>query len=123
MISDWVRALFEAIDRRDPEAFASFLTEDGTFRFGSQPEVRGRAAVTEAVRGFFSTISGLSHQLARQWSGDDAVVVEGHVTYTRLDGSRVTLPFADVLETRDGKVGDYRIYIDIAPLFAPASAS
>jgi ketosteroid isomerase-like protein len=51
------------------------------------------------------------------------VVVEGNVTYTRQDGSQLTLPFADVLETRDGKVSNYRIYIDIAPLFAPAGAS
>ncbi len=122
MVSNWVRELFQAIDRMDPEGFASFLTEDGAFVFGNQQPVRGRAAVAEAVASFFSTIAGLKHQLVNQWNGPESSVVEGRVTYTRKDGRHVTVPFMDVLETRGGKVRDYRIYVDVAPLYAPAVA-
>jgi ketosteroid isomerase-like protein len=103
----------------DAEGFSAFLTEDAAFRFGNQPAATGRAAVTEAVRAFFSTISGLKHELVREWAGGGAMVVEGRVTYTRHDGSQVTLPFVDVLDTRGSQVSDYRIYIDAGPLFAP----
>ena len=49
----WAR-LFAAIDARDADAFAAFLAEDGEFRFGNAPAVRGRAAIRAAVAGFFA---------------------------------------------------------------------
>jgi hypothetical protein len=38
------------------------------------------------------------------------------VTYTRRDGSLLTLPFANTFELRDGLIAIYRIYIDISAL-------
>jgi uncharacterized protein (TIGR02246 family) len=52
------RDLFAAIDSMDAEAFAAFFTDDGMFRYGSQPPVQGRDAVRDYVAGFFSSIAG-----------------------------------------------------------------
>jgi len=93
-----LRRLFTAIDAKDTETFVSCITEDGSFRFGSAPAVHGSEAIAEAVDGFFSTIAGLRHQITRTMADDDALFVEGTVTYTRHDGSEVTVPFADVFE-------------------------
>ncbi len=120
-ITPWVRDLFATIDRKDAAAFAAFLTDDAVFRFGSQPPVAGRPAVQAAVEAFFGMITGLRHELRSEWKGSDSLVVEGDVTYTRLDGSKVTLPFADVFDLRGKAVRAYKIYIDAAPLFAPAA--
>ena len=35
------------------------------------------------------------------------------------DGSRLTLPCANVFRLRDGRIADYRIYMDINPVLAP----
>jgi hypothetical protein len=43
-------------------------------------------------------------------------------TYTRKDASEATLPFADVLGIHGVEVFDYRIYLDVTPLFAPPAA-
>ncbi len=43
---------------------------------------------------------------------------EGLVTYTRLDGSQVTIPFVNVFYLRGDKIARYLIYIDNGPLFA-----
>lgn len=110
--------LFAAIDARDSDRFVSYLTPGAEFRYGSAPAVLGREAVREAVEGFFSTIAGLSHSLNFAVSDGDALVCEGEVTYTRQDGSEVTLPFANVLRLEDGLFSSYRIYIDIGPLYA-----
>jgi len=110
--------LFASIDAMDAEGFVGFLAPDAVFRFGSAPQVEGRSAIRDAVGGFFQSIGGVHHELHRFVAGDDSIFCEGEVTYTRLDGSKVTLPFADVFETRDGLISLYRIYIDIAPLFA-----
>jgi hypothetical protein len=40
------------------------------------------------------------------------------VTYTRLDGSTVTLPFVDVFHFRGSQIARYQIYMDVNPLFA-----
>lgn len=110
--------LFVSIDAMDTEGFLGFVAPDAEFRFGSAPPVQGRAAIEEAVGGFFASIAALSHELQRIVAKDDTVVCEGEVTYTRRDGGDVTLPFCNVFETKDGLISVYRIYIDIAPLYA-----
>jgi ketosteroid isomerase-like protein len=118
---DWWNALFAAIDGRDTPAFLGFLTDDAEFRFGSHPSAHGRDAIGEAVAGFFGMIGGCSHRQVRTWQDGAHVACQGEVTYTRLDGSRVTLPFVNVFEMRGDKVARYLIYNDLAPLFAPAA--
>jgi ketosteroid isomerase-like protein len=111
-------ALFAAIDQRDVSGFSQFLSPDAVFRFSAQPEVAGKAAVSAAVQGFFEAIAGIEHTLERSWELSDALVCEGQVTYTRLDGHRVTVPFANVLKLApDGLIGEYRVYVDASALF------
>ena len=110
--------LFVSIDSMDTEGFLDFIAGDAEFRFGSAPPVQGRAGIRSAVEGFFSSIAALSHDLKRIVAQDDTVVCEGEVTYTRHDGSSITLPFCNVFETDGGAITLYRIYIDVAPLYA-----
>ncbi len=113
-----VKALFNAIDAQDADAFVSFLTEDAIFRFGSQDAVNGKAAIREYVAQFFGMIEALSHRINVTWEKKDGVMCEGEVTYTKLDGSKVTLPFADAFHMKGDKVKNYLVYIDPAPLFS-----
>jgi ketosteroid isomerase-like protein len=115
--SEWLEGLFGAIDAADVAAFGTYLSEDAVFRFGNAPPVHGRAAIEQTVRHFFASIRRSRHRVGHIWSGDDAVALEGTVTYTRLDGSEVTLPFADTLFLRGERIGEYTIYIDIGPLY------
>ena len=114
----WLPDLFAAIDAMDTEAFAGFLTENGRFRFGSSPAVRGRDAIAAAVGAFYETIAGLRHEPGTVSVRGSTLFCEGEVTYTRHDGSQITLPFANVFELEDGLIADYKIYADIAPLYA-----
>src|SRR3954454_24751474 len=50
---------------------------------------------------------------------DDTHLCEAHVTYTRKDGSLVTVPAVSVFHTRsDGLIHSSRIYVALAPLYA-----
>ena len=113
-----VAAIFAAIDTFDPDAFVAHLTEDVVFRFANGEPVVGRAAVREAVAGFFTTIDGLSHDLLGRWDVDDVTIVKADVEYARKDGKRVTVPNADVLVFEGDLVRDWQIYIDLAPVYA-----
>jgi hypothetical protein len=77
--------LFASIDRMDVESFLAFIAPSGTFRFGSAPPVQGRAAIGEAVGGFFSSIAGLQHDVQRIITDEGVAVIEGEATYTRHD--------------------------------------
>lgn len=110
--------LFASIDAMDTESFLSFIAEDCTFRFGSSPPVTGRDGIGASVNDFFSMFAALRHDLMRVVADDNAIVCEGDVTYTRHDGSKITLPFANIFEVENKLITLYRIYIDIGPLFA-----
>jgi ketosteroid isomerase-like protein len=117
-MTNWWQQLFDAIDRKDTAAFLGFLAEDAVFQFGNAPPARGRAAIGVAVSGFFGAIGGSRHHLQRSFMGPDARACQGEVSYTRLDGSTVTVPFANVLVMRGELIAGYHIYIDLTPLFA-----
>ena len=117
-MEDLAHRLLAAVDRKDMEQFLSFIAEDASFRFGSAPAVVGHDAIGAAVGGFFDSIAGVSHLLKRTVSSGSALLIEGEVTYTRHDNSGITLPFVNVLEIEDRLIADYKIYIDIGPLYA-----
>ena len=110
--------LFASIDAMDTERFLSFIHEDGSFRFGSSLPVTGRDGIRAAVESFFATFAALRHDVDQLIVQGDAAACEGKVTYTRHDGSKITLPFANVFGIEDGVISTYHVYIDIAPLYA-----
>ena len=115
---DITGGMFAAIDAKDGAGFVAYLTDDAIFRFGSAPPVQGRDAIQAAVDGFFGTILGCAHEIRSTFQCDDTIICEGEVTYQRHDESKVTLPFADVLEYIGDLISHYKIYIDITPLYA-----
>jgi hypothetical protein len=124
---DYVAALFSAVDALDAAAFAERFTDDGAFRFGSAPAVVGRKQIEESVAGFFSTISGLKHQIVGVWSGaweGGAVTsVETTVTYRRKDATVTdAIPVTSTLRMRGDLIADFRVFADVSPVFATAGA-
>ena len=113
-----VGGLFAAIDANDTASFVGYLTEDAAFRFGSAPPVHGREAIREAVESFFATIAGCRHTIRNSLQSGTTLVCEGEVTYRRHDDSEITVPFADIFEYEEDLIADYKIYIDIAPLYS-----
>lgn len=115
----WLNDLFSAIDAKDTDAFLAYLTDDAVFRFGSAPAVHGADAIRGAVGGFFQAIQSSRHRLINSLADGSTMVCEGEVQYRRLDDRDVTLPFTNVFELAGNLISHYKIYIDIAPLFAP----
>ena len=112
-----ITELFQTIDKKDHIGFSRFLTHDCLFRFGNHPEVAGSENIQEYIKGFFNSISGLSHVLLSQWEVNEAIICHGNVTYTRMDGSTLTVPFANVLELVEGKIKKYLIFADTSKLY------
>jgi len=106
------------IDALSPDRFVTHLTPDVVFRFGNANPVTGREAVREAVTRFFSTIDGLTHHIRNVWELGATTIVQADVEYRRKDGKTVTVPNADILVYDGELVRDWRIYIDVAPVYS-----
>lgn len=114
------RATLGAVDSLDADGFVNRLTEDVVFRFGNADPIQGRAAVKEAVLGFWSSIDGLTHHIKNVWEVDaDTSVANIDVEYRRKDGYTVFVPNVDILHWDGDLVDDWQILIDLAAVYAP----
>ena len=109
--------LFSAIDKKDSAAFTSFLAGECVFRFGNLPAVQGKANIGEFVSGFFDSIKSLSHEIAEQWDIPAGKVCHGMVSYTRLNGSVLTVPFSNIFKLNDDGIDEYLIFADTSQLY------
>ena len=109
--------LFDAVDRKDVRAFERFLHDQVQFRFGNASPVSGKRAVGHAVQQFFDSLQTLRHVVARSWVHGDTVICSGEVTYTRVDGGELCVPFANILTIDSELIVEYSIYSDISGLY------
>lgn len=115
--AEWLRALFDHIDAKDANGWLEYLSQDARFCFGNAPPVEGEVAIRDGVKAFFSRLLAVKHDIAEIWTPPGAVICRGEVTYTRPDGSILTVPFANVFKLDDeGLIRDYLIYADTSRL-------
>jgi ketosteroid isomerase-like protein len=118
-VEQFVRDLFAAVDSGDSEKISGFVTDGVRFRFGSVEPLTGKAAFKAAGREFSASIAGLHHEITDLWEpAPGTVVAELRVTYRRHDGVELTLPCCNIFRFGDGLIDDYRIYMDVNPVFA-----
>ena len=114
-----VREIFAAIDSGDVDALCRQVTDDVRFQFGNAEVITGRSAFEAASIAFLQSIAAIRHELLELWEVDGGTVITAmRVHYQRLDGQKLTLPCCNLFGTRAGRVHDYRVYMDINPVFA-----
>lgn len=112
--------IFAAIDRRDAAALAKLFAHDAVMTFGNRDPMRGRNAIATGSAAFLTSIAGLRHRIINQWVVGQDTIAETEVTYTRRDGGKVTIPAVSIWRTAvDGMIANYRVFVDLAPVFAP----
>lgn len=115
--NQWVDQLFHAIDCKDSKAFVTFLAPSCVFRFGNMAPVEGKENIETSVNGFFKSIKSLAHELTDVWDIPEGKVCHGRVTYTRNNGTVLTVPFANILKVKGRNITEYMIFADISNLY------
>ena len=113
-----VAPIFAAIDAMDADTFVAFLTDDVVFQFANHDPAQGREQVAAACGAFWETIAGLTHHIRNVYHDGNVSIAQSDVEYVRQDGKHVTVPNADILTFEGDLVKDWRIFIDLAPVFA-----
>ena len=113
------RNVFATIDAMDVATIASLFAEDGRVVFGNGQPMVGVDEIGTGTSAFFDTIAGLHHEIVNEWNVGSDAIVELEVTYDRKDGRQVTIPCVTIFHTdAAGKVDDYRVFFDVAPIYA-----
>ena len=112
-----VKDIFNSIDTKNTQDFIGFMTEDCVFQFGNAPAIKGKSEIEKNIDVFFGSIEGISHSLIESWQTENSLICHGSVTYTRLDKSKLTVPFANILYLKDGLISQYLIYVNNSELY------
>jgi ketosteroid isomerase-like protein len=111
--------MFAALDRGDVPAYLTFLSENASLRFGNNEPVIGKAAIKESLDDFYKTFNWVRHDHVATWTADGGAALEADVSYEKPNGSTVHVPAVTVCRfNQEQKITDYRIFVDLAPLFA-----
>lgn len=110
--------IFAAFDAKDVPTLVAAVTDDVRLRLGNSEPAEGKPAFAEGVQTFVDSVAGFRHHVLNVWSEGDVVIAELEVDYIRHDGKELTLPCCNVFRVRNGLVADYRVYMDISPVYA-----
>lgn len=122
-MTEWVRHYYDDVDNMRLEEYLNWHTPDVTVQFANNPTAHGREQVGGAIGHFWQLIGGLKHTFVNVWETEDGTsIVEALIDYTRLDGEVVTTPCVTLLHRVEAGVDSVRIFLDLAPVFAPAAA-
>lgn len=121
---DWTSAFFRDADTLIVDKLIAWFTETVEVRFGNAPAIHGTTAAAQAFRQFYGSLSGMRHRREALVSSGDLAAQMAVVTYTRRDGSEVSMPVASHLRrVGDRKIDRLWIFIDLAPLFGAPQTS
>ena len=112
-----IHDFYAAIDRFDTESFASYLDDRARFKFANIPVITGKNHIFEFVAGFFQSIKAIRHKNLEIYELEGIRFVMGNVTYTRLDGSTLSVDFSHTFRLIGNKIKEYLIFIDNSELF------
>ena len=111
--------LLDEVDSENAIGFASHFTLDAEFTWGNFEKRVGRTEIIMFTHGFFPMVTGVRHRLDNYYLVDAQIAItDGQVTFFRLDGTEVTVPFSTRAHfTPDGTLmTSYQVYLDPSPL-------
>ena len=115
----WITDYFAMVDRMDLKEFVTWYNDDGSFMFANNPPAKGKEAVSAALGQFYALIDSMHHEKTGIWVSGDTGVWEARVHFKTKTGKELILPAASVLRLKNGKVEDFRMYMDANPILHP----
>lgn len=113
----WVFDFFRDVDAMDRDRIGPWLSPNYETQLGNRPVVRGKEAALDNSARFWATLRSMRHQIEEIVIDGDRAVSLATVTYTRVDGSAVSMPVATYLRrSGEREVDRVQVYIDLAPL-------
>ncbi|MFV8749278.1 GNAT family N-acetyltransferase [Nannocystaceae bacterium ST9] len=114
---------YQELERLDAEIFASRFDPRGRFRLANDPPAIGPAAIARTLHDFFGLLDAMHHDVSGLWEIPEGWVIEALVDYRVRGGEQVFVATASILRVGEQHFEDFRVYADLAPVFAAAQAA
>lgn len=100
---------------KDVEAVLAHMADDIVWHYAAPalPPVRGKAAAAKLLRQFQLDMHDIQWRIFNHAEVGDLLFLEGVDDYRTTDGKRMAVPYAGVLEFRDGLIVGWRDYVDL----------
>jgi limonene-1,2-epoxide hydrolase len=110
--------LFASMIAQDWDTFKSCLTDDVMYRVGSSDPVYGPDAVAGFLQDFYTQVQMQQPDIRQILEPEGQVIFEFEAHYLRLkDDKIVNFACTDILRMKDDKIREWRVYVDISPLY------
>ncbi|ABW26362.1 nuclear transport factor 2 family protein [Acaryochloris marina] len=119
----FARRFFTAVDAQNADGLRPFLADNVRLQMANLQPTVGADDLVKAFRATEEQFSSITHAIQGCWLGrwekGLVVSVEAIAHYTKVGGAKFALPVTSTLRlSADGKVADYRIFMDPGPAFA-----
>ncbi|NKB97093.1 MAG: SgcJ/EcaC family oxidoreductase [Pseudomonadales bacterium] len=108
-----IKGFIASWSNMDPDALASYFTDDGTYHNMPAKPVAGRENITQFIKVFLETWTETSWDILNIVEDGDVVVCE-RLDRTKTPQGNVDLPCVGVFEMQNGKIHVWRDYFDMA---------
>lgn len=117
-MSDAYTKSLQAWARGDVEGmFADYAEDVVWYPNRSMRPIHGKAAMREFMAKFAKGMSDISYEQTHMVESGNILFVEGTENYTK-NGRKISVPYAGVVEFKDGKFVAWRDYFDLKHLEA-----
>ena len=121
-LEKFARTFFTAVDAQNAEGLRRYVTNNIRLKMANMEPTDGVDAIMSAFRATEERFTSITHDIQGIWTGlwenGSVVSVEAIARYGFADGWKIELPVTSTLRlTADGKVADYRIFMDPGPAF------
>ncbi len=122
-LEKFARTFFTTVDAQNADGLRPYVTDDIRLQMANMEATAGVGAMMSAFRAAEERFASITHHIQGIWTGlwenGPVVSVEAIARYGFKDGRKIELPVTSTLRlTSDGKVADYRIFMDPGPTFA-----
>jgi hypothetical protein len=117
MTKNDIEQLFKAIDNADTGTFLHYLDPEANFKFANLPVVKGHKNIGEFLGGFYNSIKSIKHKNLEIYELEGIRFVNGNVTYTRHNGTTLSVDYSNTFKLKGDKIFDYLIFVDNSELY------
>jgi limonene-1,2-epoxide hydrolase len=108
--------VISAWQAKDVDKVLSYMSDDIVWHYAAPalPPIRGKAAARKLLVKFQSDMHDIQWRIFNHAETADRLFLEGVDDYRTTDGKRMAVPYAGVLDFRDGLITGWRDYVDLA---------
>jgi limonene-1,2-epoxide hydrolase len=117
-----VREFCRAWSRLDPEELTGYFTDDAVYHNMPLAPLEGKDAIRAFLTGFLAGATSAEFRIGHLVADGDVVLTE-RVDAFSIGGREIAVPVMGTFELRDGKIGAWRDYFDMAAVTAFLSGS